>query len=253
MDVRLPPGYRLIHFREIDSTNAEALRRAAEGERGPLWLWADRQLEGRGRLGRSWESEPGNLYATLLISFSSTPKAAASLSVMVPLAVLKTFEGLLPAGARLELKWPNDVLLEGRKAAGILVESTLQKNSMPVAIGCGLNLRHAPEQTRYGATTLAEHGASVSPQAALEALAAQLDRYLKIWSDGEGFAALKASWLHYAKGLGQAITINLSGEAAAGLFEGLANDGGLLLRSGEGVRVFHAGEVSLADFAEGGS
>jgi BirA family biotin operon repressor/biotin-[acetyl-CoA-carboxylase] ligase len=250
MDVRLPPGYRFIHFAEIDSTNAEALRRAATGEHGPLWLCADRQLEGRGRLGRNWVSERGNLYATLLTVLDIVPKAAASLSVTVPLAVLKTFEGLLPAGARLELKWPNDVLLEGRKAAGILVESTLQKHSMAVAIGCGLNLRQAPEKTRYGATSLAEHGASVSPQAALERLAAELDRHLKIWSNGEGFAALKPSWLQHAKGLGQRIEINLSGEAAAGLFEGLDDDGSLLLRIGEAVRAFHAGEVSFADFAE---
>jgi BirA family biotin operon repressor/biotin-[acetyl-CoA-carboxylase] ligase len=249
MHVRLPPGYRLIHFSEIDSTNAEALRRAATGERGPLWLWADRQLEGRGRLGRSWVSEPGNLYASLLMVLDLEPKAAASLSVMVPLAVLKTFKALLPSLARLELKWPNDVLLEERKAAGILVESILQKHSMAVAVGCGLNLRHAPDGTRYGATTLAQHGASVAPQAALETLAAELDRHLKVWSE-RGFVAFKPSWLQYAKGLGQPITINLSGETAVGLFEGLGNDGSLLLRNREGVREFHAGEVSFADFAE---
>jgi BirA family biotin operon repressor/biotin-[acetyl-CoA-carboxylase] ligase len=249
-EVRLPAGHRLIHFTEIDSTNAEALRRAVKGERGPIWLWADRQKQGRGRLGRNWVSETGNLYATLLIALAVRPSVAAGLSIVVPLAVLNSFRAYLSGTSRLELKWPNDVLLEGKKAAGILVESTLQEGLMFFAIGCGLNLRHAPPNTRYGATTLADHGAVVSPRAALETLAGETDRVLRQWNAGAGFSALKAQWLQFAKGLGQPIRLTTTSETIEGYFEGLGENGGLLLRNQAGVQEFHAGEINFAGFAE---
>lgn len=248
--IRLPAGHRLIHFAEIDSTNAEALRHAARGERGPVWFWADRQSQGRGRLGRHWVSEIGNLHATLLIAMAVKPSVAGSLSIAVPLAVLNTFRTYLPPHSRLEIKWPNDVLLEGRKAAGILVESTLQADLMIFAVGCGLNLLNAPLATRYGATSLADQAVLVRPRAALETLAAEMDQLLRIWNAGAGFAALKVSWLQHARGLGQPIRVISAGQAIEGYFEGLGENGGLLLRSRAGVREFHAGEVSFAEFSE---
>ncbi|HEY7747153.1 MAG TPA: biotin--[acetyl-CoA-carboxylase] ligase [Aestuariivirgaceae bacterium] len=249
--VRLPAGHRLIHCSELDSTNAEALRHAAMGERGPVWFWADTQSEGRGRQGRRWVSEPGNLYATLLTAIRIEPSPAAGLSILVPLAILRTFAVHLPSTARLELKWPNDVLLGGHKVAGILVESSLQAKQMIFAIGCGLNLRHAPPATRYGATTLAAHGSLVSPPAALETLAGEMDRLLKIWNAGAGFALLKAQWLQHAKGLGQRISVHTGGVNVDGYFEGLGANGSLLLRYHGGVREFHAGEIDFADISEG--
>lgn len=249
-EVRLPAGHRLIHFADIDSTNAEAMRCAAKGERGPIWLWADRQMQGRGRLGRSWVSDKGNLYATLLIALAVKPSVAAGLSIVAPLAVLNTFKAYLRPASRLELKWPNDVLLQGKKAAGILVESTLQSDLMNFAIGCGLNLQHAPPETRCGATCLADEGVAVPPGAALETLAAEVDRLLRQWDAGAGFAALKAQWLQYAKGLGQLVRLTTAGEIIEGYFEGLGKNGSLLLRNQAGMHEFHAGEISFADFSE---
>jgi BirA family biotin operon repressor/biotin-[acetyl-CoA-carboxylase] ligase len=249
-EVRLPPGHRLVHFAEIDSTNAEALRRAAVGERGPVWFWADRQSHGRGRLGRNWVSEAGNLYATLLITLSVKPAVAGGLSIVASLAVLNTLQAYLPPGPRLEIKWPNDVLIEGSKAAGILMESSLQADLMIVAIGCGINLASAPAATRYGATTLAVHGAIVSPRAAFETWAEELDRLLQAWSAGAGFAGLKLAWLRHAKGLGRPIRVTAAGQTVTGCFEGLGENGSLLLRTPAGVREFHAGDVSLADVSE---
>ena len=133
--VRLPHGYRLRHLAEIDSTNAEAMRLSAAGDQGPLWFWADRQLHGRGRQGRSWISEAGNLYATLLLTLEMPAAAAGSLSVAVSLAVLGVLRRFIASEAKLELKWPNDVLIDGRKAAGILVESTIRDTGMAFAIG----------------------------------------------------------------------------------------------------------------------
>jgi BirA family biotin operon repressor/biotin-[acetyl-CoA-carboxylase] ligase len=251
VDIQLPPGYRLVHFAEIDSTNAEALRRAAQGDAGPTWFWADQQLKGRGRLGRSWISEAGNLYASLLISRSIAASRASGLSIVVSLAVLNSFKAFLPASISLEVKWPNDVLIAGKKAAGILVESTSQGELMQLALGCGLNLKSAPADTRYGATALMDHAAPVAPPTALETLASELDTLLGEWNAGPGFDAIKNRWLRYARALGREIVLNSAAGEIRGDFEGLGDNGSLLLRNRAGLQEFHAGEVSLADPAEG--
>jgi len=218
---------------------------------GPTWYWADQQLHGRGRLGRSWVSEPGNLYASLLISPRVPPARAGGLGIVVSLAVAKSFKALLPTSIPLEVKWPNDVLIGGRKAAGILVESTSLGGVMQIALGCGLNLKSAPPQTRYGATALAQHAAPVAPSVALERLAAELDELLKRWDGGAGFHEIKSEWLRYARSLGKEIVLISASGKIQGRFEGLGENGSLLLRNPAGLQEFHAGEVSLADPAEG--
>jgi BirA family transcriptional regulator, biotin operon repressor / biotin---[acetyl-CoA-carboxylase] ligase len=250
-DVSLPPGYRLVHFTEIDSTNAEAMRRAAQGETGPTWYWADRQLQGRGRLGRGWVSEPGNLYASLLISLSTPASRASGLGIVVSLAVLQTFRAFLPASVSIGVKWPNDVLIAGKKAAGILVESTSQGQSMQIALGCGLNLRSAPPHTRYGATALADHAALIAPSHALERLAKNLDKVLSQWNGGAGFNSIRNEWLRHTHALGKEIILTSASGEIRGRFEGLGENGSLLLRNRSGLQEFHAGEVSLTDSAEG--
>jgi len=245
--VRLPHGYRLRHLAEVDSTNAEAMRLSAAGDQGPLWIWSDRQLQGRGRQGRNWVSEAGNLYATLLLTLAMPATAAGSLSVAVSLAVLAVLRRFVGRGAKLELKWPNDVLMDGRKAAGILVESTIRGEGMVFAIGCGINLRSAPSGTRYGATSLAAHGAQVVPGEAFEALAEEVDQLLRRWDAGKGFRELRTEWLQYARGLGSAVSVAVGGRMIEGFFEGLSDKGGLLLRNQTGLQELHAGEVNQAD------
>lgn len=247
--VRLPHGYRLRHLAEIDSTNAEAMRLSVAGERGPVWIWSDRQLQGRGRQGRSWTSEAGNLYATLLLTLAMPAAAAGSLSVAVSLAVLGVFRRFLGSRAKIEVKWPNDVLIDGSKAAGILVESTIRGEGMVFAIGCGLNLRSAPSSTRYGAAALAGHGVQVEPREALEALAEEVDRLLRRWNAGAGFSDLRTEWLQSARGLGGIVNVAVGGRTVEGYFEGLSDKGGLLLRNRAGLQELHAGEVIQADMA----
>jgi BirA family biotin operon repressor/biotin-[acetyl-CoA-carboxylase] ligase len=247
--VRMPHGYRLRHLAEIDSTNAEAMRLSVAGERGPLWIWSDRQLQGRGRQGRSWISEAGNLYATLLLTLEMPAAAAGSLSVAVSLAMLGVLRRFIGSPAKLELKWPNDVLIDGRKAAGILVESTMRGDGMVFAIGCGLNLRSAPSGTRYGAAALGEHGVQVGPAEALEALAEEVDHLLQRWNAGAGFRDLRTEWLQSAQGLGDVVHVAVGGRTVEGYFEGLSDKGGLLLRNQAGLQELHAGEVMQADMA----
>src|SRR5262249_47981168 len=140
----LPAGYELASFDDIDSTNEEARRRAGAGARGPLWIWAQRQTAGRGRRGRAWESPLGNLSCTLLFAPHATAAAAARLSFVASLAVRDLVAELLP-DAEVKVKWPNDVLLDGRKTSGILLESAGETGSgdLPwLAVGIGVNLRH---------------------------------------------------------------------------------------------------------------
>ncbi len=250
VEFRLATGARARHLGAVDSTNAEALRLAAAGERGPLWLWADVQVHGRGRQGRRWESEAGNLYASLLVAFDVRPGEAASISLAAPLAVVATLNGFLSEGVKARLKWPNDVLVQGRKVAGVLVESFMAgpAERFVFVIGCGLNLRHAPLRSRYGATSLYEHGAGVSPLAALEVLAHQMEVALALWDRGAGIAAVRAAWISHAEGIGRKMVVARGREALAGTFEGLALSGALRLRLGDGqIAEIDAGEVLSVD------
>ena len=150
--MKLPSGHRVLHFERIDSTNAEARRLAEAGGRGPLWIWADEQTGGRGRMGRSWVSEPGNLYATFLFAIATEQQAATQLSFVAALAVHDMAAVLRPEWD-VRIKWPNDVLVEGAKFCGILAE-VVGTAPTTIAIGCGVNVDHAPQGTAYKVTCL---------------------------------------------------------------------------------------------------
>lgn len=241
--------FRLIEHASIDSTNAEAHRLADAGERGPMWIWARRQTAGRGRRGRNWASEPGNLFATLLAAFPVQARDATELSFVAALAARDALAGFLPGGGGLTLKWPNDVLLDGAKVAGILTETcgSSTPDHTVVAVGCGLNLAHAPSDTRYPATALARHGAVVEPGDAMQALAGAMEGWLSVWNDGNGFPAVRRAWVDGAHRLGHEIVVTVDGKPVVGIFEGLAEDGALVLGGpGRQSHRFHAGEVSVS-------
>src|SRR5262245_3570465 len=208
------------------------------------------QLAGRGRHGRDWASPPGNLHATLLITLAVPLAHAAQLSFVASLAMRDTVSTLLePAPPPVGLKWPNDVLIDGRKISGILVE-TLQGTSegrVTVAIGCGLNILHAPTTGRMPATCLADHGAAPSAVVALAELMARMEARLAQWQSGWGFAETRDAWLAAAIGVGRDVAVMLDGETVGGRFEGLGLDGAMMLRLADGtLRQLHAGEVAFA-------
>ncbi len=245
----LPAGVSLRAFAEIDSTNEEAKRLGEAGEAGPLWITAERQTAGRGRRGREWVSPSGNFMGTLLLHPQATPRKAAELSFVAALAVHDAVDGLLPPGLRagLKLKWPNDLLHDGKKLAGILLESSgIAGGEIAwLAIGIGINLAQFPEGVEYPATSLAALGvADVTPEDALERLAAAFDRRLQQWRDVQGFAAIREAWLARAAGLGGPITVRLADETFDGVFVGLAPDGALEVRTATGeMRQISAGDV----------
>lgn len=232
-----------VFFESIDSTNEEARRRVAAGETGPIWLASGLQTAGRGRRGRAWETASGNLAASFLFPTDKPLGEAAQVSFVAALAAHDLACAYLPK-EKIALKWPNDLLIERHKAAGILVESgSLGSPAHWLVVGMGFNLAHAPEQALNPATSFADHGANPSPEAALEVLAKCFARRFAVWQL-EGFAPIAKAWTERAAGLGETCTARLPNETVTGISEGLAPDGGLRLRLNDGsVRVITAGDV----------
>lgn len=229
---------RLLHLSSIDSTNSEAQRRFQQGERGPLWIWADEQTGGRGRLGRHWISKPGNLYVTYLFESGAPATAAAQLGFVAALAVHDAARALLPK-ADLMLKWPNDVLLGGAKLCGLLAE-VLQPVPLTLAIGCGINVAHSPEGLAYPTTCL---GQGLTPQAVLSQLQTALLARIAEWDEGRGFEHIRSAWQSRAMLPGTAIAV----DGVDGSFAGLSATGALLFRPrGQAVREVQAGDVQIA-------
>jgi BirA family biotin operon repressor/biotin-[acetyl-CoA-carboxylase] ligase len=245
---RVPSGYSVASFDAIDSTNEEARRRAVVGERGPLWVWARRQTAGRGRRGREWESPEGNLMTTLLTSPGVSAPEAARLSFVAALAV-HDLVSTYAVRSVVRVKWPNDVLIDGKKVAGILLESSGDAgvDVLPwVAIGIGVNLMHGPGEAQYPATYLGAHGPAPTAAEALAELAEAWETRFRVWLVS-GFAAIREAWLAVAAGLGQKIEVRLPGETLEGRFETLMPDGALSLLLPSGARrAITAGEVFFA-------
>ena len=238
-----PQGYGLKEFDEIDSTNEEARRMALAGERGPIWISAARQSAGRGRRGRAWVSPTGNLSATLLIAPGRPAGECAQLSFAAALAASDTVQSF---GADARVKWPNDVLANGQKISGILLESASQGGADPawLAVGIGINLKHHPADTEFPATSLPALGlAAPEPREALSRLAASFAKWYEVWR-AQGFAPIRDAWLARAAGLGTRIRARLTNGETMGIFEGIDTNGALLLRETQDrVRAIAAGEV----------
>jgi BirA family biotin operon repressor/biotin-[acetyl-CoA-carboxylase] ligase len=237
----------VLRFESVGSTNAEALKLAEAGQLEPLFVVAERQSAGRGRRGRAWISEPGNLYTTLLLTDPAPPPLSAQLCFVAALAlhdaVLDGCSGLAPS--RLKLKWPNDLLLDEQKVAGILIEGTSTSGGgMAVAIGFGVNCKHHPAETQFPATDFAQAGFDLTPQLLLARLGERIEERLNEWQRGEVFSATRAAWLLRASGVGSAIEVRLLDRTLGGIFETINERGELILRDNDGGRqTISAGDI----------
>jgi BirA family transcriptional regulator, biotin operon repressor / biotin---[acetyl-CoA-carboxylase] ligase len=246
----VPHAFRSIVLDQVGSTNAEAFALAKAGEAGPLWIMARRQTRGRGRSGRRWTSEPGNLYTSLLLSLACPPAAVHQLSLLAGVAVVDAIAAA--AGARpistLRLKWPNDVLIGGAKCAGILPEShaATPANKALAVIGIGINLASHPQDLGRAATHLAAHGVALAPEAMLAHLDAAMERWLGIWDWGIGFAAIREAWRARGGPTGETLSVDTGREKISGQFVDLAEDGALIMLDSSGrERRLTYGEVSI--------
>lgn len=238
-------GLAVTHLAEIGSTNAEALLRAAAAA-PEQWIVADKQAAGRGRRGRQWVSEPGNLYSSLLLYDPAPPALTPQICFVAALAV---HDAICDAAAnlgpeRLRLKWPNDLLLDGKKLVGILVEGAAVGSKQAVVTGVGVNCTHHPSDTPYLATSLAEEGFSVAPAKLFERLAARMMDRLAQWQRGAAFSATRNAWLARAHDLGRDIEVKLPERVLNGRFEEIDADGALVLTLASGHReLIRAGDV----------
>ena len=245
----LPPGYALIALDEAGSTNDEAKERAAGGAPDGTVVWTRVQRAGRGRRGRSWVSPPGNLYLSVVLRPACEARSVAQLSFVAALAVQDLVDGLLPGRAR--CKWPNDILVDGGKVAGVLLESVLGPGGRVdwVVLGIGVNLSSHPGiEGPVPSTSVADAGASaLAPEDALPSLLAALAQRRREW-ETQGFAAVRSSWIARAHGRGGPVTVTNGERRLTGIFEGLDEEGALVLAQPSGARLsIAAGDVFFGD------
>jgi BirA family transcriptional regulator, biotin operon repressor / biotin---[acetyl-CoA-carboxylase] ligase len=225
---------------ETASTNDDVAALAQAGAAEGLWLRAERQTAGRGRQGRDWVSPSGNLYASTLVRLHPSDPPAPSLALVAAVALIETVEAF---GAHPQIKWPNDLLIDGAKLSGILLE----RFGDAVVIGLGVNLAHHPEGIDRIATSLAVIlGHAPDPEAFLVTLAESFARWLYRWRS-EGLPPVRARWLEKAHPIGAPLTARLpDGNSLDGLFDGLDATGALRLRLADGqVHVIHAADIFL--------
>lgn len=231
---------------DVGSTNTECLERARKGALSGLWITAQRQTGGRGRRGRAWFSEPGNLYASLLLIDAAPLERLGSLPLAVAVAVQAAVSRIMPLDAPdVVIKWPNDILIDRRKVCGILVEGeTLPDGRHALVIGCGINVSVAPEAGLYPVATLRQFGASASPDELFAYLFQSMAETLSLWDGGRGIAAIMERWKRVAGGIGENITVNLPDRSISGRFAGIDDTGLLKLGTDDGgTRLIAAGDV----------
>lgn len=245
----LPPGWRVMQFDSLDSTNA-ALMRIVEQEgdvHEGLMIWAGMQTAGRGRRGRVWQSPKGNVYVSILIEAPQPPARAPEVGFVAAVAVRDTVLQLPRHNAaepQVSCKWPNDVLIEGEKVAGILPELVAddQKRGW-IVLGIGINLNAVQlDPAAYPPTALSMHGIDTTPAHVLTVLARALFKWLADWR-AQGFEAIRAAWTDCGPRLGQYVAVGLAEGAVSGEFAGLDEDGALLLETRKGRRRIVAGDV----------
>lgn len=241
-------GAGRIVLPEIDSTNAEGFRRAA-GLPGPTWIIAGLQTAGRGRRARPWASPKGNFHGTLVLKPHEPPETVALRSFAAALALRDAFVAVTGLPDSFALKWPNDVLCNGGKIAGILLESQGLSGPDPVlCIGIGVNLIAAPDAALVEAgavlpvSLLQETGLRVTPEAFLDALAPAYARWEGAFTT-QGFAPLRAAWLSHAARLGETIRARTGTETREGRFETIDAQGNMILRMAQGLVAIPAAEV----------
>ncbi len=250
-------GYRLHGYDSVGSTSSAALAAADAGDVGEVWFCALEQTAGRGRRGRPWQTIHGNLAASLVLRPTAPQHRAAGLGFVAGVALHQALaetapqlalkvgmDGAAGQGSRVALKWPNDVLADGAKLAGILLEAHARPEGYAVVIGIGVNVVAAPDDLPYPATSLAALGVPVAAETLFTALADAFVHCYELWNNGEGLDAVLALWRASAAGLGAEVAVARDGEVVRGIFETIDRDGRLIVRSGDGQRVaISAGDV----------
>jgi BirA family biotin operon repressor/biotin-[acetyl-CoA-carboxylase] ligase len=231
--------FHIQHHERIGSTNDEARRLAAAGAPHGTVVHADEQAAGRGRFGRTWFSPPGNLYLSVLLRLELPLERSSELSFVTALTVADAIDALLPKQSKSTLKWPNDVLVNDGKIAGILVETADDAH----IIGVGVNVLEAPRNAPYKTATLVGAGGIATVDGARDILLDSLAKYLEAWTE-HGFDPIRTAWLARAHPIGTLLRASIGGRSEEGMFAGLDESGAMLLDTTEGRKRILAAEVT---------
>jgi BirA family biotin operon repressor/biotin-[acetyl-CoA-carboxylase] ligase len=240
----LPAFFHLHLLDECGSTNDLAKQMAGDGAPEGTLVQALRQTAGRGRRGRAWSSEPGNLACSLILRPGLLAGQAALTSFVAAIAVGEAVSALVPG--KVTLKWPNDVLVDGAKISGILLESEAGRGGLVdwLVLGVGINVWHFPEDALYPATSLLAAGADVTVEQVLTAYAGAFQSWYQRFRT-QGFAPIRAAWLNAAQGLGGPVTVRLQDETFTGRLIDMDQEGVLIVETDGGYRRVTAGDVFL--------
>ena len=247
-------GYRLNGFDEIGSTSTEAVRAAETGDVGEVWFASLKQTAGRGRRGRAWESPSGNLAASQMIVPDCDPAISATLGFVAGVALNRALAATLPAGIvkqgldgadRVALKWPNDVLADGAKLAGMLLEAQKRPDGrLAIVIGIGVNVVSAPSGLPYPATSLVALGCEITAETIFSALAEEWVVAYELWDHGNNVADILRLWRASAAGIGAEVAVKQDNGVVRGIFESIDDTGRLIVRSNDNSRIaISAGDV----------
>lgn len=243
-------GTKLFVFDTTTSTNTDAKGHAQAGEHGPAWFVAVEQTAGYGRRGRAWVAPPGNLTTSVLVTLDTPPAVAATLGFVAGVAVQRalrslSLETVARGGAAVDfaLKWPNDVLANGRKMVGIGLEAHATPASLAVVVGIGVNNVAAPEGTPFPATSLNAEGLELSAEDVFTALSDTWTDLFALWDNGRNFGAIRKLWLASAYNLGGTVAVQLGERTVEGIFEAIDETGCMIVATQQGRVPVTAGDV----------
>lgn len=235
-------GARIEFFEEVDSTSLQARRFFDDGDRGPVWVMTAKQTAGYGRRGTAWSHDTGNLAATFLFVPQIEQTRMPQLSFVAALALRDAMAGFIGKGD-IALKWPNDVLVDGRKIAGLLLELFGTGSDLAVALGCGVNIASHPDRMDYPSCSLLEFASgSIEPRAFLKILDSHFARLKELWVT-KGFEPIRLAWLEHAYNLNKEMTIRLKENETNGVFRDISSSGALILETQDGIQEFSGGAV----------
>lgn len=247
----MPSSFRVAAFDVLDSTNTTCIDFARDGEEAGLVVVADSQTKGRGRRGRQWISEQGNLFCSILMRPKCSVQDASNISFIAALAIHETVSHLLSREQlKIECKWPNDVLIEDKKISGILLETVLNPRSSEfegLIIGMGINICYAPDNALYPCACLQDYvRENITREELLSLLLTSFSKWWDIWQE-QGFSPIRDQWLRCAKGLGKTISVNYPNHSLNGIFDGLDLDGALILKHKDQETLITAGDIFFND------
>jgi BirA family biotin operon repressor/biotin-[acetyl-CoA-carboxylase] ligase len=224
-------SYKLLIFDEIDSTNEEARRLVNCGVGGNMVIWASKQTAGRGKGGVKWVSDEGNLYLSIILDLKKSEiESSPQISFLAAVALRNVLAKYIDK-RKIQLKWPNDVLINGAKIAGILLESTIRlgKPVNQLVVGVGVNfLKYPKKNLEYKATSIISHTSDLTLEKLFDSYMQNFHEILQIWKKS-GFEQLKQQWLDSAYKLGEVVTVKDVNQRITGVFNSINNKGEIMI------------------------